>query len=342
MGIILLAAFLAGCKQTENPSTGGQEQGIPVTVSKVLTSSGERTLKYSGTVEASQTIPLFFQSTGIVEKVLVETGDEVKKGQLLASVDQSDVRNILSMTESKYQQAKDAYDRLKKVHDQGSLPDIKWVEMETNLEQARSSLELAKSNLEKCFLRAPADGVIGRRNIEPGQLPLTAGVTPFELIDIDRVGVVISVPENEISRMRKGMRSLITVAALDGRQFEGVVTRVSPVADRFSRTYEVEFEVSNPKHELRPGMVCDVAVVLKEDATILLVPYQSVLRDDAGGGWIFAVDSNSSQVARIAVKTGNFRGNLLEIREGVAAGQLVVKDGKEKLSDKSLVDIRHE
>ena len=195
IGSAILATIVVSCGKTK-PASSNPEKIVPVSTARVTLAEKSYLLHYSGTIEASQTIPLSFQSTGTVQKIYVETGDVVKKGQLLATVDNADMQNIYNAALAKYLQAKDAWDRLKSVHDQGSLPEIKWVEMETNLEQAKSSLEISKNNLEKCNMRAPAYGMIGRRNIEPGQSALGSTLSPIELVQIEIVNVKVSVPEN--------------------------------------------------------------------------------------------------------------------------------------------------
>src|ERR1017187_3020359 len=150
--------MLVACNPKQNQDRLPGTEAITVTTVMVKKEKVVTTLQYSGTVEAYQSIPLTFQTTGTVEKVLVEAGDAVQKGQFLATLDQTDAKNMYEMTLSQYQQAKDAYDRLKSVHDKGSLPEIKWVEMESKLEQAQSSLNLAKNNLDKCNMYAPVNG----------------------------------------------------------------------------------------------------------------------------------------------------------------------------------------
>lgn len=118
----------------------------------VTTVNGLSNLRYSGTVEASQTIPPTFQSSGTVEQVLVQEGDVVRKGQLLAVVNKSDNQNIYNSSLAMYEQAKNAYDRTKQVYDQGSLSEVKWAEMKTKLKQAESQMPIAKNNLDKCNL----------------------------------------------------------------------------------------------------------------------------------------------------------------------------------------------
>jgi RND family efflux transporter MFP subunit len=294
-------------------------------------------LEFSGTIEPSQTIPLSFRTPGTVEKVLVEEGDFVKKGQLLATIDETDARNLYEMSASKYEQAADAYERLKSVYDKGSLAEIKWVEMETNLQQAKSSLELSKNNLGKCKLFSPANGIIGIRNIEPGMSAINITGTPLEIVDIKTVNIKIPIPENEISKIKKGLVANITVSALGNKKYEGIITNVSQVADKFSRTYDAKILVTNTDYELKPGMVCDVKLNIQLDEFSVLVPYQSVSEDSDGNTFVYLIDATNKRAKKQIVKTGNFVGSDIEIISGLTEGQEVVCKGNNKLMDNSLI-----
>jgi len=133
--LFTLAVFsLVGCTHKDKVESASAPQVVLAEVTKV---TGSGNLHYSGSIEALQTIPLTFQTTGTVLKVLVNAGDAVRKGQLLATVDKADALSMYQVANAKYKQAKDAYNRLKEVHDNGSLSEIKWVEMESNLQQAQ-------------------------------------------------------------------------------------------------------------------------------------------------------------------------------------------------------------
>lgn len=334
----MLIALMMGCGRTET-TISNQEKFVKVVTAKVSPTESSYCLRYSGTLEASKTIPLTFQTTGTVEKIYVEVGDEVKKGQLLASLDKSDMQNIYNVTLAQYEQARDAYNRLKSVHDQGSLTEIKWAEMESNMQQAKSSLELAKSNLDKCNMRAPVDGIVGRRNIEPGQSSIGTSLSPIELVQIETINVKVSVPENEISKIKKEQKALFSVSALNGKQFEGTVTNISPVADMMSRTYTIKIYVKNSKHELRPGMVCDVTLCLERDAISLLVPYKAVSKDSEGKTYVYIVSSDGGRVKKQEITIGNYQESGIEVLSGLTVGETIVSEGCEKLSDKSLISL---
>jgi len=333
MALCMLFACNPRQNQENLPSTK------PITVATVMVKKEKvvTALRYSGTVEAYQSIPLNFQTTGTVEKVLVDAGDIVHKGQLLATLDETDSKSMYEITLSQYQQAKDAYERLKTVHGQGSLPEIKWVEMESKLDQAQSSLNLAKNNLDKCNMYAPVNGMVGRRNIEPGMSSISIVSAPIELVDIKQVYVKISVPENEVVRIVKGMKTSFTVSALNDREFSGVVANISPVADRISRTYEAKILVQNPELALKPGMVCDVKMETAMEKEQVLIPYQSVSKDSENHAYVFLVDAASKRVRKQVIKTGQYQDTGLEVISGLEPGQIIVNGGKEKLSDNSLI-----
>ncbi|MCX6271111.1 MAG: efflux RND transporter periplasmic adaptor subunit [Bacteroidetes bacterium] len=336
LGIVII--ILASCSGKKTGEvTPGERIHVKAAIVESVKSTGN--LQYSGTVEASLIVPLTFQTNGTVEKVYAEVGDAVKKGQLLAKVDPSDMQSIYNTMLAKYQQAKDAYDRLKIVYDKGSLPEIKWVEMVSNFEQAKSALELAKNNLEKCNLLAPVDGIIGRRNIEPGQFSLGTILVPLEIVRIETVFVKISVPENEISRIQKGQKSSISVPALDGKEYEGMVTNVSPVADAISRTYTVKISVKNTSLALKPGMVCDVKLNLSTETFSLTVPYKAVSKDSEGKTFVYVVSPDHGSVHKQLIVTGKYNEAGIEVISGLEKGQSVVSEGCDKLSDNSLISL---
>jgi RND family efflux transporter MFP subunit len=328
---------LIACSPKENKGDLPGTKPVSVTTVTVKKEKVVTGLRYSGTVEAFQSIPINFQTTGTVEKVLVEAGDVVQKGQLLATLDPTDATSMYEITLSQYQQAKDAYDRLKTVHNQGSLPEIKWVEMESKLEQSQSSLNLAKNNLEKCKLFAPVNGMVGRRNIEPGMSSLSIASAPLELVDIKQVYVKISVPENEVARIVKGMKAGFMVSALNDKEFSGEVANVSPVADRISRTYEAKILVPNPGFALKPGMVCDVKMETTMEKEVILVPAQSVSKDHENRVFVFVVDPAEKRARKQVIRTGQYHDSGLEVVSGLAEGQRIVNEGKEKLSDNCLI-----
>lgn len=335
---LMLLTWMAGCKNTSTVEPVAEPE-IKVKTALVQSVMDQDNLSYSGTVEASQVIPLSFRTTGTVERIYVEVGDAVRKGQLLATLDDSDLQNIYNTMLAKYVQAEDAYNRLKQVYDEGSLPEIKWVEMKSNLEQATSALDLSKNNLEKCKLVAPTDGIVGRRNIEPGQSSITLTGAPIELVKLEAVLVKISVPENEINKIQEGQKAILSVSALGGKTYDGSVTNISPVAELISRTYTVKLTVQNAGRDLKPGMVCDVGMNLEPTDSVLVIPYRAVSKDSDGKTYVFAVTPDNQRVRKQYISVGQYHGSGIEILDGLTEGQAVVVEGSNKLSDNSKINL---
>lgn len=337
--LILFTILIAmtSCGQKQEP-VKKEVVPIKVKVRAVTTMNGLSNLRYSGTVEASQTIPLTFQSSGIVEQVLVQEGDVVHKGQILAIVNKSDNQNIYNSSLAMYQQAKDAYDRMKQVYEKGSLSEVKWVEMETRLKQAESQMQISKDNLAKCNIYAPTNGIIGKRNIEPGQSSISS-FAPIELVKIEIVSVKISVPENEIGKIKKGLNATFTISALENKSFEGIITNVGVVADQFSRTYEVKMTVNNSNLEMKPGMVCDVILNTATEKALVVVPNSAVSKDTEGNSFVYLVSPDNKSVKKQIIEAGNYQTSGIEVRSGLTAKQIIVVEGKEKLSDNSTISL---
>jgi len=327
--LILTILSLVGCNHKTNVESTTDPQVVLNEVTKTK-SSGD--LHYSGSIEASQTVPLTFQTSGTVLRVLVNAGDAVHKGQLLATVDKADAQSMYELTNSKYNQAKDAYNRLKEVHDNGSLSEIKWVEMESNLQQAQSSVTIAKNNLKKTNLYSPDNGIIGKRNVEPGMSSIGT-LAPLELVKIKTVYAKIAVAENEISKIKKGQKAEFRVSALDDKIFDGVVTNVGVVADQISRTYEVKITVKKSGLLLKPGMVCDVNLGITANKEVLTVPYQAVDKDRNNNNFVFVVDSEQKIAKKRIIHIGNYVNDNIEVLDGLSVGEKVVSEGKQRLTD---------
>ena len=158
-GIIVLLAVVIVC------SCGKKEGGVkaPTRVKTQLISpaiaDGAQT--YVGIVEEHEGTAVSFTGIGVVKRVLVSEGQAVSRGQLIAEMDDTQARNLLSGAEAAMAQASDALERYGMLHDNGSLPEVQWVEIQSKVAQAKSQLEIAKKNLADCRLTAPVSGIIG-------------------------------------------------------------------------------------------------------------------------------------------------------------------------------------
>ncbi len=312
-----------------------QDTVVPAIAVKTLTvTDGSRVYgkSYVGTVRESYGSVLSFSAMGTVRQVLVDEGQAVSKGQVLATLDDTGARNAYEIAHSTLSQARDAFKRMDVLHKNGSLPEIKYVEIQTKLAEAEAAERIAVKNLQNCVLRAPFSGYISQRSIDIGNNVLpSAGC--FKLVKLENVEIRIAVPEKEIAGMSLGMKAAFTVAALDGRTFTGEVTRKGVQADAISHTYEVTISLANSSRELLPGMVCDVTLN-STGVTGIMVPQEAVLIDGEGS-FVWKVVANAAKRQRIEAAGVNSQGTI--VSGGLSKGDKIVTSGQNKLSEGSKI-----
>jgi RND family efflux transporter MFP subunit len=250
----------------------------------------------------------------------------------VASLDNITYQNAFQMAEAKEKQAADGYERLASVYKNGSLPEVKMIEMETNLQQAKSALQIARKNLDDCNLYSPVEGLIGKRSIDPG-MNMLSGITAFTIVSIDKMNVKIAVPENEISTISRGQAATVVVPALDNRTFSGTIEQKGVVANLLSHTYEIKIALENPGHKLVPGMLCNVSLHNSEKKNVIAISQQVVQKDGSGKAFVFVVDTVRKVALRRDIATGSLLDNgLVEVESGLNLNDQIIAEGYQKVS----------
>jgi len=323
---------------SNNSGDNPQNSSIEVEIEHVKTSDASEALAYSGTIEESETIPLSFSGSGNVSRVLVSEGDFVKKGALLAILNDESYKNAYEKALASQNQAEDAYKRLLPMYKNGSLPEIKIIESETSLQSAKSSAAIAKKNYDDCKLYSPSNGYIGKRSIEPGMIALP-NITPITVVKIEKVFARVPVAENEISSIKKGQKANIKIAALNNSEFTGTIEELGVLADPIAHTYKIKIGIINKAFTIKPGMVCSVTIDNSKTKHGLLVSNRAVMVDENGKNFVYTVDPSQNKAVRKYVKTGEILNNGIEIINGLNNNETVVVAGQHKLVDNANVRI---
>lgn len=329
--VLLAAAVVCGCSEKKSPQTVNPVKVKTMTVGEAPAEEGR---EYSGTVEEESGSSLSFAASGTVKSINVSEGQFVRKGQLVGVVDAVSARNAYDAALATKEQALDAQKRMKMLHDAGSLPEIKWVEVQTQVRQAEASEQIAKKGLADTKLYAPYGGFITKKYIEAGA-SAAPGTAVVELVKIDRVKVKISVPEEEVSAIGLGTPLRVSVAALGGRTFGARVTEKNVSADPLSRSYEVKAEVANPRHELLPGMIAEVVVEGKAaargaDGASIALPAGIVQLSSDNRTFVWTVSGGKAQKAFVDI-AGNV-GDRVLVCGGLRSGDRVLTQGAQKVS----------
>ena len=332
---ILLPWLLVGCSDTDPQQLkerliGGntEERVIPVGILCIDVTEGIVHNTYPGYLEEGQSVALSFKYGGLLENLYVKEGSRVSKGQRLAQASSSTLENSLRSAQATLTQAQDAYDRLKKVHDKGSLPDIKWKEMEANLEKAQAAYDLANAMIAENVITAPFSGIISSVNVEIGEnIPPLQPV--MSLINTEKLSVKISVPEDEIAKVKTGEPAEIIIPALNDRYFRGQVTEKSMTASMLTHRDPVKVLINEPDKSLVPGMVGKV--MLKTDVNAgIIIPANAILINSEGK---FVWVQKNGRATRRPILIAGYSGTGVIVSEGLQSGDSVIVEGYQKVSE---------
>lgn len=322
--------LLIGCQNKEHKT----EYPSPVLVKVKTVEKGVSTTEkhYSGTAEEESGTPLSFATAGTVQELHFHLGQQVSKGQLLATLDPTAMQNAYNAARATLEQAKDAFRRMEKLHEKGSLPDMKWVEVQSKLEQATSMEQIASKNLKDCKLYAPYSGVIARKEVEAGQ-NVMPGMPVAQLVTASILRIKIAVPETEISSIEVGQEAVIKVPALDGKAFKATVAEKGIVAHPLSRSYEVKLKVEGDHAGLLPGMVADVNIWLSTSGknASYVIPAGIVQLDEKNTTFVWTVKNGKAH--KQAISCGEYQSDGVTVLSGLLPNDSIITEGQQKVCE---------
>ena len=332
----IAAAFLiAGCGSGKGSAEGQQQAQVQeqVPVVSVVTAAKEnvpQTSLYSSTVQAKVVNNIAPQGAGRIQKLNVEVGDFVAKGQILAEMD----RMQLDQAELKLANDRTELERVRSLLAQGGISQADFEQLELAYKVSSST---CKNLEENTILRSPVSGVVTARNYDRGDM-FTMGMPIYTVQQITPVKILVGISETDYTRVKKGDSVTLTADALPGKTFNGTVNRLYPTMDAATHTFNVEVIVPNTRRELRPGMYARVTVNFGNSFNITL-PDTAVLKmQGAGTRSVFVINDEGKAEMRV-VTLGRFFDGKYEILSGLEEGERVVVKGNSALKAGQTVQI---
>jgi RND family efflux transporter MFP subunit len=329
--MVLVALYSCGEKKQT-----AQEQTVRVKVQQILTEAVNGEQGFSGTIEESSGVSLSFATMGTIKRIYVNEGQMVGAGQLIAELDPTTLQNAYTISKTTLEQAQDTYNRMKELHDAGSLPEMQWISIENQLKSAKAQEAVARKSLGDTKLYAPSAGYISTKFAEVGE-NVSPGVPIAKLVNISNVKVKIAVPEDDIQRIAKNSSMKIVVPALGNREFSGHVTERGVSADPRSRTYEVKATVLNHDRKLLPGMICQVFTNYMQGTTGVFIPANLVQLDIDNKTFVWVVNGDKALKREITISNETAQG--AQVSGGLSAGDKLIIAGQQKVSNGMKVEI---
>ncbi len=308
-----------------------------------------------GTVKGDREIELRFPINGVVDSINFYEGDIVKKGDIIATIDQKETLLKLEYAKSKLKTAevaemsgKKKFQMHRSLYEQGIIikPKLEEARLEyesakTKVVSAQKEVEFSLSELDKTYLYSPVDGVMGTRDAEVGEF-VTSNVKIASIYDVSYVIVEFGVIEKDVNRIALGQEAKANVDTYPGVDFVGSVDNVSPIIEGKSRTLTVKVRLrnDNPKGTLLPGMFARVWVSVYEKKNVIKVPSDCLYDLDNDGEFdsVYVVDEENVAHVR-PIKVGYITTDFVEITDGLKEAEQVVSEAMTELKDGSKVEV---
>lgn len=310
-----------------------------VQVTQPTRGSVQRWVTLPGSIRPLQEATLYAKVPGYLKSIAVDKGDAVKAGATLAVLETPELSADLERNRAEHDAARSEFMRIEQAI--ARAPDLITP---LELDRARGKYEVARASMERTQtllsfnrITAPFAGVVTRRFVDVGAFipAATSGsaaqtAAVLTLMDFSTVRVQVAVPEADAALAAKGQPARVTVEGLPGRRFEGRITRMSYALDDATRTMLVEVDIPNSALELRPGMYASVQLALQRHDDVLLIPAAALVMEKANA---FAWTVEGGVAKKRAIQIGFNDGEVVEVREGLDAGQRIILPGRQALRD---------
>lgn len=312
---------------------------IPVRVASPVERNAEPEIILTGVLAAKEEIPLGFKIGGVVATVTAEAGDRVSEGQLLAALSLTEIEASVSAAREARDKARRDLGRVERLQRDSVTTLAQAEDARTGLEVAEAQLRAAEFNRQYAEVRAPAAGVILRKQVERGQL--VGPGTPVFVLRVERNGLVLraGAADREAVRLRDGMRARVQFDAYPDAEFNGHIEQVGVAASPMTGTYEVEVSVDPAGRRLASGLIGRARITPQSETAILTIPTEALLEVDGRDATVFVLDGAGSAALRKRVQVLWLDGGVAAVRGEIDATSRVVIAGASRLSDGARVTV---
>ena len=332
---MIMAASLVACNtnSTEtNAEAVVEEQAVVVKTTVAEVKTVDLVESYTSEIMPYKQNDITPAAQGLhIDRILVDVGDKVTEGQTLVILDQT----TLKQQELNLATTQDNYDRMVPVHAAGGISDQQLTQMKNTLDLQREVVENLRKN---STIKSPISGVVTARNFENGDL--FASMPILHIMQIEKLKVMANVSEQYFTSVKVGDKVTIEVDIYPGKQFEGQVSRINPAFDARTRTFSVEITIPNKSMELRPGMYARTIFNMGQRQSVMIA--DKALQKQAGSSERYVYVIKDGVADYRFVKDGRRVGDMIEILEGVEAGEELATTSFTRLMDGKLVTVDNE
>lgn len=311
---------------------------FPVTAMVITDTNWIPTIEAIGFVEPKQGVTLTTQTSGVIDNIDFESGQEVKQGDVLMTLDSKVERANLAGTQARLPAAESKFERYKDLFQKGSVSKESLDEAEANFFSLQADVASLAASIERRSIGAPFAGVVGLRNVFLGQY-MQPGDEITRLEDVATMRLRFTIPQRDIAKIKIGQQIDIKVDAYPDTPFSGSITAIEPAVNFQSGLIQVQADIPNNHGQLRSGMFARANVILPTFVNQIVIP-QIAITYTLYGNTVYVIEKDDNGDLRAyqrVVKSGNRQGANVHILEGLQSGETIVTSGQIRLSNKAKV-----
>ncbi len=330
-------AVLPGCDVGEARNAAGDEvraaTPVPVEVGYPVRADIYATYHATTTITSDADAPVLARVPGEVVELLVEEGDSVAQGQVLARLDGERLRLEMLSAKANREQARKELERYRDLAGRGLVSEAMFEGLQYDVDALQATYELAKLNFDYSSIRATISGVVSSREIKLGQ-NIDVNSVAFRITDTSELVAYMQIPQAELAKFSAGHSARLQVDSMPGTQFDATIARISPTIDVRNGTFRATAVMDNPDGYLVPGMFARFTIAYERHADALLIPAAALVEeDDEMTVYVVA----GGEVARRIIETGIVSAGQVEVLNGLAEHEEIVVIGHSGLRDGSKV-----
>lgn len=329
MVTLAVLAVACGNKSKENESSLADE--LPkVKVQTVSSQDIPQTEIYTATVESDVKNNISPNVPYRIEKILVEVGDQVRKGQTVVILDSSSLRQLKLQIDNQQLE----FNRTKALYEVGGASKAEFDNAKMKLDVLKTQYKQMAENTQ---LYAPISGIVTARNYDNGDMYASTPILTIEQTNV--VKLIVNVTETRFKDIKKGQKVAITLDAYEGEQFEGTISIVHPNIDQTTHTFPIEVTINNSSQKVRPGMFARATVSYGTQKHVLIPDEALVKQIGAGDRYVYVYNPKTNTVSYNKVELGKHIDKTYEILSGVQPGDQVVTAGQSRLANGKKVEV---
>ena len=343
MSFAAIVAFAAvSCSDNKAAVIPPAEIPIPVMVRPVVTGDQGRILQYSGLIASNAESRLSFKIGGMISKIDVKEGDHVSAGQLLATLDLTEIDAQVQQAQQNVEKAQRDENRLKNLYRDTVATLEQLQNIHTQLSVATESLHIATFNRQYAQISAATSGTILQKLMNEGEYAAAGtAVLLFNGTAANDWVVRFGVSDKDWAVLHKGDKATISIDAYPDQPFAGTITKLAEGADATNGTYPVEVTVSPAGHKLAPGLFCTLRLQPPSRTTYSFIPASALAEGEGSTGFVYTLNTDKRTVKKIPVHVAFLQGDQIAVNGGLDHVQEVITEGVGYLTDGATVQVHN-